>query len=196
MKTCQLTEEFFAIFGIIPHKFIRKRPFNERGILMLLLHSIHILSYSLFMFRVAETFEQCNAAIFMITSAISASNVYITCLWKSVVYFKCIKFIDDTINKSENFFLILWRFWLKQIGWNIYRASLSIIGINLQNIQQICGNIQWIYVHWIGENGTNLFNVTTTYHQLSFILHHGFGKRCICFTISNVVSMNKQNSFL
>lgn len=108
MKTCQLTEEFFAIFGIIPHKFIRKRPFNERGILMLLLHSIHILSYSLFMFRVAETFEQCNAAIFMITSAISASNVYITCLWKSVVYFKCIKFIDDTINKSENFFLILW----------------------------------------------------------------------------------------
>lgn len=101
MKIYQLIQEFFAIFGIIPHKFIGRRPFNLTGLLMLLLHSIHIVSYFLFIFRVAESFKQATDAIFMAASAISATEVYVTCLWKSVVYFDCIKFLNDTINKSK-----------------------------------------------------------------------------------------------
>lgn len=101
MKICQLTQEFFLIFGIIPQKFIRKRPFNKRGILMLFLHNIHIVSYCLFIFRGAKTFKECTDGVYMAAAAVSAAHVYVTCLTNSGVYFDCIKFFDDTINKSE-----------------------------------------------------------------------------------------------
>lgn len=101
MKVQQLTQEFFGIFGIIPDKFIRKRPFNKVGLFLLILHGIQFVSYFLFIFLVAESFKQCADAAFMTASAISAADVYMACLWKRVIYFECIEFLNDTVNKSE-----------------------------------------------------------------------------------------------
>lgn len=101
MKILQLTKDIFAIFGIIPHKFIFRRPFNESGYLMLFLHGLSIALHCLFIVRIANTFAEYANAAFMTTAVISACSVYVVCLWRRGEIFTHMQCHQKTINKSK-----------------------------------------------------------------------------------------------
>lgn len=122
MKVQQLTIKYFKTFGIIPDKFIRMRPFNKMGFFLLILHGIQTVSYFLFALLEAKDFKQCANAAFMTASAISAYEVYVTCLWKRAIYFQCIEFLNDTVNKSK-----------KTQQFLVFTSQKSGIKVNISN---------------------------------------------------------------
>ena len=115
MIILQLTREIFLKFGIIPNQYIFRRPFNKRAVFMLFFQCLSLTSYSLFILRIANTFDDYANGAFMTTAVIAALFAYVTLLWDSEGYFEHMDNLERAINKSEAKFVTLLIFCLENV---------------------------------------------------------------------------------
>lgn len=142
MKFFQFTKKIFEKFGIIPDRFVIRRPLNQRGLLMLFLHCLSMTSYTLFLFFEAKTFDEYANGAFMTTAVISAFFVYAVCFWNRKPYVTHMKRLESAINESTNIFFLQISFTFTKYHHHLFRrAKFSTLEVNLHHIQRICGTI-------------------------------------------------------
>lgn len=101
MKIFQILRQKFAILGICPIESEQAIDRRNKCLIGFLVFGVSIISHCVFLFVVANTFEEYANSIYMTTITISLSAVYtiIICKTKNLFYF--IEGCEQTIVESK-----------------------------------------------------------------------------------------------
>lgn len=101
LRILQTLQQKFAILGICPIE--TKQACNSRNKLLIgfCIFGISSISHCVFLFGVANTFEEYTNSIYMTTMTISIAAVYLIVVWKMENLFQFIENCEQIIDKSE-----------------------------------------------------------------------------------------------
>lgn len=101
MRIFQILRQKFAILGICPNESEQASDKRIKRLIGFLAFGISCISHCVFLFSMANTFEEYANSIYMTTITISLSAVYLIVVCKTKNLFHFIEGCEQTINKSK-----------------------------------------------------------------------------------------------
>lgn len=103
MKVLQSALRDCAVLGLGPDQSLaQKYPINRKNVQILFILCFALTSCYAFLFREAETFQECAIAVHLSSTFMLTAEVYVIFLWKNQSMCKLIDTFEKTINDRES----------------------------------------------------------------------------------------------
>lgn len=107
MKILQTVRSDFLVLGLDPYPTNRLRPFNSKNILRLSLLTYGLISFTIYLYKIANSFEEYTKCIFVLTTLLDTLLIFWMMIWKSRQFFEYFDKMERKIDKSKKWKLLL-----------------------------------------------------------------------------------------